>query len=1153
MSSKNRCVLCGVVVSLVCALYVAVPRAYGQASAGAILGTVTDPSGAVIPNAEVTITNAATGQAQVVHTNSSGFYDLEALQAGAYNVTVKTEGFRAFVAEGVTLDVGGRVAVNASMQLGAATSEVTVAAAAVAVETSSGEQSTTIGSQQISTLALNGRNFISLAVLVPGVVSSIGAGQEMTGGGIVSGQPITANGVGREFTNFAQDGTFSNNTGCMCGPNVTPSLDTISEFNILKDNFSAKFGFTGSANIIVESKSGTGEFHGAAYNYLRNDALDARDTFTGKSPLKQNIFGFTIGGPVYIPGKYNTEKKKTFFFVGEEWRRVRRGQSLTGKMIPQDMRNGDFTNSPSFINPGGLAFDSASATLEATLHPGVNCRVDSTHLNPACFDPNAVALLSQYFPLPNTNNPLTANFNYVNNGSGVINQREDNYRIDHYFNDRMRLMGRISYEDVPILAPANTWGPNPAPTMRATLNWTGINSLLRFTHNISPTSVNQFTFAQTHDKPRLRVAGAQLSGLTIALPFAGADIHNRVPQINIEKGWSGLAAHPLPVDASDGEITFADDYSHIKGSHVIQAGGLLIFGIKRQNLFSQTNGTFGFSGVHSNDPVGDYLLGLDASLFQTNGERRGYFRYDQFEGYIQDDWKATRKLTLNLGLREVYYTSDKMEGLGFSDFDPKRWDPAKAPAVLSNGGFVFDANGNPLTATGQPADLSNGLVFPEGFKGGNGLPSGTPGVPDGIFVTPVWDLGPRFGFAYDLFGDGRTAIRGGYGIGYSRIPFGQYVSMNNLPFVNSVTRLNGTLTDPSLGTPQAKGPAPLNIIGPPGGTFKPTQLQTWSLGVQRELLHNGVLTVSYVGSGARHVKGSLDFNFPRTGIGPSINNPKCLQSGQDPNGIYDFDPCLNLGLVSADFTRPYVGWSGFSSAHGAGTYFGTSNYHSLQVGWKYTVSHLSWTAAYTFGKSLADVADRGAFSIGETGTGAQNMRKFKSEYGPVGWDRTHVFTSGYIYDLPLFRNRKDFVGKALGQWTFSGITVIESGFAFSPGLSTGTSGLASRANCVGNVAGPKSLSQWFNTAAFVAPAFGTFGNCGTGIIRGPGDNTWNWALYKSFPVGEKLKLQLRAESFNLWNHPNYVGVDTSFGSSSFGQLTSDLQPRILEFALRLDF
>jgi hypothetical protein len=237
------------------------------------------------------------------------------------------------------------------------------------------------------------------------------------------------------------------------------------------------------------------------------------------------------------------------------------------------------------------------------------------------------------------------------------------------------------------------------------LNQTAINSVLRFTANISPTTINQFTFVQTHDKPRLRGNNIGYpSGLSIVKPFPTADVHNRIPNISITQGWNGLGAYPMPIDASDGEVTLSDDFTKVKGSHTISAGGLFIFGIKRQNLFSQTMGNWTFNGVHTNDPVADYLLGLDSSYFQTSAERRGYFRYRQVEAYIQDDWKVTRRLTLNLGLRDVYFSPDTMQGNGFSDFDPKRWDPTKAAAVQANGLFVVNGNGPPLTSTGAVAD-----------------------------------------------------------------------------------------------------------------------------------------------------------------------------------------------------------------------------------------------------------------------------------------------------------------------------------------------------------------------------------------------------------------------------------------------------------------
>jgi hypothetical protein len=305
-----------------------------------------------------------------------------------------------------------------------------------------------------------------------------------------------------------------------------------------------------------------------------------------------------------------------------------------------------------------------------------------------------------------------------------------------------------------------------------------------------------------------------------------------------------------------------------------------------------------------------------------------------------------------------------------------------------------------------------------------------------------------------------------------------------------------------------------------------------------------------VGSQARHINAAIDYNEPLPVAAPSVANPGCLQPGQTiPAGGFDFDPCLNAGITSPDFTRPFPGWEGIVTDAGTGAtnHFGNSNYNSLQVGWKYHPGqHVTWTLSYTFGKGLTEIP-------GFTGARAQNPRNYTAEYGPMAWDRTHIFTTGYVWDLPFLRNRTGLVSKAFGGWTFSGITAIESGFALSPGLSIGTPGLATRPDAVGKVGGPKTVSEWFNTKAFVAPPFGFFGNASVGSIRGPGENMWNWALYKTFPIGERARLQFRSEFFNIWNHPNFNTVDTGVGSPTFGQVTSALNPRILEFALRLDF
>ena len=407
--------------------------------------------------------------------------------------------------------------------------------------------------------------------------------------------------------------------------------------------------------------------------------------------------------------------------------------------------SGDFAASPT-LGTGGLQLDAASVKLENQLHPGIQCVVSSTQLNPACFDPASVAIMNKYWPLPN--NSGAGFLNYLNNGVEKVPQRDDTYRIDQYFSERFTLMGRVSYEAATDTPAAETWNGLVAPTIGQSIKTTGLNALVRFTANINPRTINQISIGESYDKPRLTVVnGALPSDISLQRPFQ--DQNPLVPNISISGGWQGLGAYSLPVTASDGEGTLTDDFTHIKGSHVLQAGVLVIFGIKRQNFYSNTHGSYNFSGVHTNDPMADFLLGLDSSFYQASAQREGYYHYHQVEGYFQDDWKVSKRLTLNLGLREVWYSPDTVANLGWSDFDPSTYNAANAPVVLSTGNFVTNSAGVPLNSAGQPVPnyLTNGIAF-----------AGQNGVPSGVFKSRTWNLGPRVGFAWDVFGDGKTSF-----------------------------------------------------------------------------------------------------------------------------------------------------------------------------------------------------------------------------------------------------------------------------------------------------------------------------------------------------------------------------------------------------------
>ena len=1129
---------------------------------GSIVGTARDSSGAVISGATITITDEGASVSRTGATSDEGFFAVDALHAGDYTAMISKQGFRQTLIKNIHLVPGQRRTVDVKLLVGTPDVTITVEAETVTVQTESSESSGTVTAKEISNLMLNGRNFQTLTQIIPGVSNIMGASQ-LTGNGSTVLNTVIVNGSSVENTAFSLDGMYNTVPAALFQIDVMPVLDSISEVRVLKTNYSAKYGMAGSGQILVDTKPGTKAFHGTAYDYVRTDDFAARNYFqTGPQPLHQNIFGYALGGPVRIPHVYNSDgSKKTYFFASGEWRISHIGATLSSRrMFTQDMRNGDLGGDP-FLPSGGLTLDASSQALLANrglspsscLSQGSNGVVNQ--VNPACFDPTAVALMNAYWPLPN--NPSLGVGGYINNGIQNNDQMDQVYRWDHSINSKNTLMVRISYEESNNIQPSRNFN-DPAPNPGAAVYTPGFNGTLRWSANFTTKLINNLSVGETYSKGHLNISNYTMpAGAAIAHAYPGADPLDRIPNIILSSSyWAWLGVGALPTISTDGDTIISDDLSWVKGKHVLQFGFLYMKGVKTQNagVFPAPMGVFTITGIHTGDVVSDYLLGLVSSYTQADMQRKGRFHYGWTESYVQDDWKITPRLTLNLGLRWSYFVPETIEGDQLTNFSANSFVAANAPLIQpTNGAFVFNANGQPLTASGTVANLTNGLVF-----------AGQNGTPRGLYSAKKSYFGPRVGFAYALTGDSKTSLRGGYGMGYTPVALERNPSfLPNPPFVQSTTVSNGSINQPLLGAVQnTLGPVSLTAFGP---DFQATRVETYSLTIERELFRNAVATLGYVGSKSQHVlAGNYDLNFPLARS--SANSVACaaLSPTPQPSTNYQFDPCLNrvpsgAPQVSSTFYRPYAGYTAINSTFSGGI----ANFNSMQTSFIYRANDLQVKLAYTLGKSLTNVVPNnpgvpsGAGVQYNQGATYQNPRQIGAEYGPPDYDRRHVFTAAWVYELPFFRYSSGRAVRTLaGGWTFSGLSVMESGFALTPTLSAPFTGLATRPNLITPVRITGNPHAWIDPNSFQQPAFGFFGNAGSGIIRGPTEIAFNVAVGKSFALADRVKLEFRAEAFNVANHPNFLNINTAFNptnTATFGQALTAGDPRIMEAMFRVSF
>ena len=1160
-----------------------------------ITGTVTDSSGAAVPNAQVAVKNAEHGINRSSTSNGSGDFLFASLPIGSYDLTVTAGGFKKYQARGIILRVADKARVNVPLEVGTITTEVIVEGSDVAqVETQTSDLGNTVTGKEISQLELNGRDFTQLVALSPGVTDQSGNDEGEPGATTVA---FSINGGRTEYNNFEIDGGDALDNGSNQTLNVYPSIDAIAEVKVLTSNFGAQYGRNGSGTVEVETKSGTSSFHGDLYEFLRNDDFNATPEFETSVPeYKKNDFGFTIGGPVFIPGHYNKNKQKTFFFWSEEWRREltpASGFFSTTPVPTMAERSGNFSDV--------CAFSPSDCPLEPTLLP-------NGQANPLAGQPypnNQVPIAN-----PTVANALIAmipapNLSSGNLGSGVLDEwfatptlpmrwRQELFRIDQNVGDKVRASFRYIHDSWNEQYPVPLWTDGTSfPTVQTNFNNPGVSMVAHLTANVSPTLLNEFVASYTTDHISTSLTGPwQRPSDFPAVGLYNNGYGGKVPGISIAGGiyGGGFAEDPGYVPQgplnSNPTFTYRDNVTKIVGPHNLQFGVYVVdahkneipqptYGVNGQMFFNST------SSVSSGNAFADLLLGNISTYTQEGAALKMHEAYKIYETFFQDDWHASKRLTLNLGVRFSFMGTYREKNNLAWNFDPALYVPG-ASSVDPSTGLVL---GNPY----------NGWVD-------CGV---TPGVPTGCLKNHWWNPAPRIGFAFDPKGDGKWAIRGGYGIFFEHTngnesntealePYSKSTPTTSTPGPLSAASCNGVtgydcLNSSLLGAAGATT-TPLQFVSLPNKAIWP-YMQQWHFDIQHDIGRSTVATASYVGSAGVHLTRSYEYNqmFPVPASqnpyapGQPITTNDCFAAAQQgqpglfitangqaqavggdtatgvPSSATTYSGTTtgtwanNLAVAcgnNPNFYRPYLGIGDIQRKDQTGS----SNYNALELSLRHNIGGLELNAAYTYSHSIDDSSDY-------NDTGFVNAYDLNAYRASSNFDQRHNITLAYVYDEPFFKH-KGLANMFLGGWQWSGITLIQSGSPFSvynEGLfaTADNAGVAndfatggSYPDLIGNPhQGVKSsplagnLTGFgpllYNPSAFALPTGLTFGDAGRNILRNPWRTNFDMALIKHFKVTESKYFEFRAEAFNVFNHVeyNWLGGDAGSAADNSGRGT----------------
>jgi len=1156
----------------------------GQETAS-ITGTVRDASGAIIPGAEVKVTSSAIGLTRKSTTNGDGDYLAGALPPGTYDLLVTAKGFKSFSVKGIAVRVTEKARVDVTLEVGQASETILVEGSSVAqVETQSSDLSGVVTGKEISQLELNGRNFTLLVTLVTGVSNQ--TGQDESEVGLNGNISYSINGGRVEYNNWQIDGANNMDTGSNDTLDVFPSLDAIAEFRVLTSDYSALYGRNASGNIEVITKSGTKDFHGDAFEYLRNEMFNANDFFDNavgnpKPGDKKHDFGYTIGGPVFIPHHYNTSKEKTFFFWSQEFRRERNPFTFNQQVPSTQERQGNFSD----VCPGS----------ECPTIPGSGGQ--NYPQNTVPIDPNAQAILTALIPAPTTGSG--AQSFYVGTTVEPLTWRQELVKIDENFSSKLHLMGRYIHDSYSSTDPTVSFVGNPFPTVQTKIGTPGTSFVAHLTATVSPTLLNEFIASYSDDHLILVNTGNYQipSGFTMGNIFNNG-FGGQLPGISLANGAAyggGFGVNPgfMPWINSNPTYGYRDTVTKIVGSHNLQFGAEFIaiqknepnaptsIGLGGQLTFDET------SPVSTGNSFADFLTGNVASYGQTSAIVKYYYRYKILEPYFQDDWHVNKRLTLNLGLRVSLFQTNRDRTKTSFSFDPAIYNAnaSTAPAVSSVDGSLVPGSGNPFLGFEQCGGPGGTSQIPSAvlaaFPAASVAGTSEPGCMQGHLFNP----GPRIGFAYDPRGNGRMAIRGGYGI-FFEYGNGNEANAESLegtpPRVLTSTQFNiapgvGTCAAPNTGYTCIGGTGaefyPFAVNNEPPAIIETKALwpyvQQWHLDYQFEPISKWVATVSYVGSKGTHLTDARDLNQLKSLSDLGLTNPYKPGEAIGPNDCTTFQTpsgvaitgqaAINLSVACGNDPDPYRPFVGYGSLELLETE-ANSSYNALQTSLRRTVGSLTLNVAYTYSHSIDDSSDRGDATFVDSYNLAANR-------GSSNYDQRNILNASYVYDLPFFRKATGVEKALLGGWQWSGIVTSQSGipinvsntvYGDNAGVGNGV-GTGSRPDLVGNPhaaacqASTAPGPYLFNPCAFAAPQGLTFGDVGRNYLNLPHRTQFDMGLFKRFVIKEQKAFEFRWETFNTFNHTQFSGVNSGYGSSIFLTASSAHLPRIMQFALKFEF